>query len=505
MPNSTGSLRFYRRPDLSLTHRLDIVYSALCQRSWGNITFLSKKFGISRTFIYQLIDKLTLALDVETPIVNVSSVSPHIQSLRSILKLRLEGCCSIGAIHSLSQHFDLPFHSVGFISQTLEQLGTSLGNKLDHQSPMAIKVVVNSDEIFYKSHPILITVEPNSLSILQIDIAPDHKAETWKAHWSGIMENFEFSQITKDQGSGMSSAHSQFFPGTPCQNDTFHAVAHQLGLFKSRFLKMAYAAIEEEYEQERMFYTAKSEQTLHKRFENWVTAQKKAVRATQLFDHFSWLYAELLSCFDVFDKKGQLNSKATAEQTFEVALQLLQQLNNNSINEKLQKIRKSTDNLFHYLIIANQVVGELKQKIHEQVLTPLCVAWQMAKKAIKSKDAKKKNYWKEKEEESIKEARFLLSSWMQEAQCEKMIQEVFSELDKINQSSAAVECINSILRSYLNTCKNQPSKAMLNLFMFYHNHRRFCAGKRKGKTPFEILTGKTQDKDWVDLLLEKAA
>jgi hypothetical protein len=505
MPISSAPLRFVRRPDLSLIHRLNIVSSAVCQRSWGKITALSKRFNISRTFIYQLIAKSTHLLDVGTPTVSEASASPYIQSLKSILKLRLEGCCSIGAINSLSQHFGIPFHSVGFISQALEQLGTSLGNKFDHQSSGSIKVAVSSDEIFFNSHPILLTVEPKSLSILQIDIAPDHKADTWKTHWSDIMENFEFSQITKDQGTGMSCAHSQFFPETPCQNDTFHAVAHQLGLFKSRFLKAAYAAIEEEYEQERMFFTAKSDNTLQKRYEKWVIAQEKTVKAIRLFDDFSWIYAELLSCFDVFDRNGQLNSKATAEQTFEVALQLLLQLNNNSINEKLQSIRKSGDNLFYFLTVAHQVVGELKSKIHAQILTPLCSAWQMEKKAIKSKDAKKKNYWKEKGKEAMQEARYLLSSWMQEAQSENMIQEVFSELDNINQSSAAVECINSILRPYLNACKNQPSIAMLNLFMFYHNHRRFSAGKRKGKTPFEILTGKTQEKDWVDLLLEKAA
>ncbi len=80
---------------------------------------------------------------------------------------------------------------------------------------------------------------------------------------------------------------------------------------------------------------------------------------------------------------------------------------------------------------------------------------------------------------------------------------MYGKLDQIVQSSAAVECINSILRPYLNTIKNQPTQEFLNLFMFYHNHRRFSAGKRKGKTPIEILTGKVQSKDWTELLLEK--
>ena len=41
---------------------------------------------------------------------------------------------------------------------------------------------------------------------------------------------------------------------------------------------------------------------------------------------------------------------------------------------------------------------------------------------------------------------------------------------------------------------------MLNLIAFYHNNRRYRAGKRADKTPMEILTGKKQDKDWTELL-----
>ena len=39
--------------------------------------------------------------------------------------------------------------------------------------------------------------------------------------------------------------------------------------------------------------------------------------------------------------------------------------------------------------------------------------------------------------------------------------------------------------------------------MFYHNHRRYVQGKRKGSTPMELLTGEKQEEDWLDLLLDK--
>jgi hypothetical protein len=79
---------------------------------------------------------------------------------------------------------------------------------------------------------------------------------------------------------------------------------------------------------------------------------------------------------------------------------------------------------------------------------------------------------------------------------------VYSKLDRIIQSSALVECINSIIRPYLNITKNHVTPELLNLIMYYHNHRRYCDGLRKGKTPMELLTGKEQVKDWIALLLD---
>ncbi|MDM8526171.1 hypothetical protein QUF80_22575 [Desulfococcaceae bacterium HSG8] len=80
--------------------------------------------------------------------------------------------------------------------------------------------------------------------------------------------------------------------------------------------------------------------------------------------------------------------------------------------------------------------------------------------------------------------------------------QVYTDLYQIVQSSALAECINSIIRPYLNNSKNQVTQEMLNLIMFYHNHRRYKAGKRKGKTPMEIFTGEPQEKDWTELLFD---
>ena len=46
------------------------------------------------------------------------------------------------------------------------------------------------------------------------------------------------------------------------------------------------------------------------------------------------------------------------------------------------------------------------------------------------------------------------------------------------------------------------SQEFLNLFAFYHNHRVYNDGKRKGKSPMEILTKQKLEKDWIELLID---
>jgi hypothetical protein len=80
---------------------------------------------------------------------------------------------------------------------------------------------------------------------------------------------------------------------------------------------------------------------------------------------------------------------------------------------------------------------------------------------------------------------------------------VFDKLDSIVRASSLVEMVNSLLRPYPNSCKGQITQETLNLIMFYHNHRRYKSGKREGKAPLELLTGKPLEAPWWELLLQQ--
>ncbi len=123
-------------------------------------------------------------------------------------------------------------------------------------------------------------------------------------------------------------------------------------------------------------------------------------------------------------------------------------------------------------------------------------ARQYQKNAIKAKNNDRKKYFERKQKEQLAKLATMLGKKF------KTVKEsIYAGLDKIIQSSAIVENINSIVRMSLNTSRDNINQEMLNLIMFYYNHRRYKDGKRKDNTPMELLTGKIQNKDWLEILL----
>ena len=495
---------FKRRPDITDQDRALICYLTVYQNRRGLVPKLASKYNTSEQFIYKLrkeykanIEKNNTAIQTLTKELNKE------YSSKAILVLRMLGKCSIESISSVMEWFGLAYNSVGFISQTLKAVGKKIGNDLDKiNAKEPLKYVFCSDEIFSNQTPILITVCPISFMILRIELAENRKGVTWKEHWESLVEQGYIPVlIVRDEGVGMISAQELLDFHVPSQSDTYHAIAHSLGVWRIRLEKRAHSAIKEEYRILRLLGKAKSDKVFDKRYIKYIDSQKKSHKACMLYDLFEFLYDCLLECFQIFDSSGKLKNQTQTIAVFECALELMESLNLKKVNEEIKSINNCKKDLFYFTQIAEKVVAQLSQTIDNKVLELLCLAYQTQKNRIKlKKKTKQRNALKRKEQHILGQAKELLG-----ANYEAIKNEVYAKLEQIVQSSAAVECINSILRPYLNTCKNKPSQEFLNLFMFYHNHRRFAAGKRKGKTPFEIFSGEPQLENWLDLLLKKVA
>lgn len=482
---------YCKRSDLSSLTRLKIASLALLFNDYGKITNLSRRYNISRTFIYNLKAKLLDYCQVSSPI--------KTDPIGKILSLRMEGNCSVGDISRLMKRESLPGSSVGYISEKLSETGTLLGNQLIGLRSGGIQVSFCSDEIFTGGKPILITVEPQSLAILGIELSETRKSEDWQSHWQGL-SNQEMTPllIAKDEGTAMKNAQATFYPDVNVQSDTFHAISHRLGAYCDRLEKQAYASITTEYEKEALWTNAKSEGSRKKWKQAYLEATNEAKLAINLYDNFVFIYRELLACLCLFDKEGCLRNKQVVMANFDAALELGALLENEALDKHFKAISALKDTLFTFYDAADKIISQLKKDYEPDVLGQFCLAWQKRKNRIKTKDSKRKTRYKNQEEGLLEELEVFLADKFSESK-----EYIYEALSHIIQSSAVVECINSILRPYLNTCKNQPTQQMLNLFMFYHNHRRFVRGERKGYTPFELLTEEKQPKDWLELALDK--
>ena len=494
--------KFVRRQDLTPSVRLFIACSALMAQicgTWGKITELSRDYLISRTFVYMLASSLQETGMVVFGVNSSQPVEIRNLSLRHILSLRLEGRCSIEAISTIMKRFGLNNCSTGFISQFLYDTGALLPNTLTNDDDQLKFIVFLSDEIFAKKCPILVTVDAKSSAILRIELADSRKVQDWQKHWQCIEKNGHVAvYLVTDEGKGLCGAHKKALRRIVRQSDTYHAIAHQLGKWVNGLYRAAMAAIENEYKRWDRLDSARSEAVIDSRIEAYEQAKQAAEQAIELYENFAFLYSIIIKELNVFDDNGNLRNRKDAEQNIEAALSLLKQLGHTKIAQAVKKVENTMGGLLHYFDTAQTVLEQLSQLgIDPDALKAICLAWQWQKGWIKAKKAAARQHCKDNEQFCLQIAQGYF-----EQDCDVIKEQVYEQLDQIVQSSALVECINSIIRPYLNGSKNQVTQEALNLIMFYHNHRRYIAGKRKGKTPMEILTGKKQTKDWMELLFE---
>jgi len=494
--------KFIRRKNLTPSIRLYIAFTALTAKmagQWGKITEVSRQFMISRMFVYILANTLQEASlrvfgqNFSEPI--VSCYLPY----QYILSLRLEGKCSIESISTIMKRFGIPNASMGSISQLLRRFGSLLPNTLETSKDEIRLVVFLSDEIFAKSIPILVTVDPISSAILRIELADSRKVEVWKKHWECIQENGHIATyLVTDEGRGLCGAQKKALADIVRQPDTYHAIAHRLGMWVNILEQAALKAIEKEYNCWDKLDSAKSESVINNRIDAYEEAKEKADEAIELYEAFAFLYRTIIKELNLFDSNGNLRDRNSAQENIEAGLSLIEELGHTKITEAVQKVRHTMPHLLNFFDQAETVLSGLSELlIDPNALKALCLAWQWRKALIKSKRTNGRKTCIENEKFCLQTAK----DYLQE-DSEFVKEQVYGQLDQIVQSSALVECINSIIRPYLNGSRNHVNQEILNLIMFYHNHRRYRDGKRKGQTPMEILTGKKQKKDWIDLLFE---
>ncbi len=489
-------MKFVRRPDLDAQTRIHIVMLAwLHQGVYGKMTQIAQYYRISRTFLYQLLLVANLHLEVlfsdEKCLIQKDQYC--LESL--ILLLRLEGKCSIPSIAAILKTLQYQPNSVGYLSDFFQSAGRALPSTVS----MASKKVVFylSDEIFAIHTPILVTIDAPSTAILNIELASDRSAQTWSAHFTTLADHrFAGIGMASDRGKGVVAGYQATCQEALWVCDYFHEfrdlfhVLHQLE-------RKAYSAIGKEHDAAQKWEHAKSEATLDKRLQQYQQASQACEQWMAQYDQLDLLLQLLREALLLCSPQGKLRTREGVRSELTLLLTMIEEINCTALSKPLKSIQAHIDDIVVPFAQAEAMYATLLAVVPRQTLDFLVLAWHhdhfsyQAQAKPKHYHQQERDHWLACAEGLLNEEFAALKTW------------VFAQLDTIVRASSLVEMVNSLIRPYLTSCKGQITQEALNLIMFYHNHRRYKSGKRKGKAPMELLTGEALEADWVELLRQQ--
>lgn len=489
-------MKFTRRPDLDPHTRIEIVRRAwLYQGVYGKMTQIAHYYQISRTFLYQLIFLANLQLEMLFSDAKLLLQKDHQHFEQLLLLLRLEGNCALLSMSSILKALEYHPNSVGYLSQFFQSVGQTLPSTL--LMPSTTWVFYLSDEIFAIHTPILVTIDARSTAILNIELAADRSAETWKAHFEALANHhFVSLGMASDRGLGLVAGYQAACDMALWVADYFHEFQDLFALLY-QLERKAYAAMNKEYDAARTFAYAKSEANLHKRLQQYETAHDACEQAITLYDQLDVLLHLLREALHVCSPHGKLRTQENVRSELMLLFDMIGALDCTAITPILKPIGKHIDDLLVPFQHVEAIAAERRAVVPHDALDFLVLAWHQNHLSYQS-GAKQKRYHQRERACCLACADGLLGDAF-----DTLNVLVFDKLDSIVRASSLVEMVNSLIRPSLNSCKGQITPETLNLIMFYHNHRRYKSGKRQGKAPIELLTGKPLQAPWWELLLQQ--
>ena len=163
-----------------------------------------------------------------------------------------------------------------------------------------------SDEIFALHTPILVTMDAASTAILNLALASERSADTWRAHFEALEAHHFFSLgMASARGLGLVAGSRAACDMAWWVADDFHE-CRDLFEVRHQVERKAYAALDKEDEAARKFARAQSESTLVKRLQQYATAHHTCEQAMALYDHLALLLHLLREALHICSPHGRL-------------------------------------------------------------------------------------------------------------------------------------------------------------------------------------------------------
>ncbi len=459
----------YRRKDLDLSTRIflgvEMLYPAEV-RGWGRASELAREYGISRSMLYEIKDRVQEALEgalkpkavgrpVKKKLVHIDRAS--VRKAIAVMPMLT------GSVRSIQLGLELLFgvqRSVGHISQTLKAAGAA-AERQNEGVCVPLPVLGEADEIFAGRQPCLTVVDGRSFLVLNLAAAESRDATHWGLTFLDLAaQGVVFQDLAADGARGIRAGLQDAELAVPLRPDLFHLLREGKRL-ANRLEKTAYKAVrtaekairaEQEANQpiKRQGRPLKVELTAEE-------AIQKEIQAIATYDNFCWLLAEVQQALEPITNHHCLQVPRQAQETLETAIVLIQTLPGKSLADFAQQLQDHLDELLAPL-----------RWLHE-TLTPWCQrlpadleAWILAS-------------WRN----GIHQLETIPTQWRKPALA------IWEALALFHRSSSLAELLHSWLRPYLTIHRGMPDW-LFPLLQLFWNHHVFSRGKRAGHSPLQL-------------------
>ena len=521
-PSHRQSLPGWKRPDIGLSERLFIAAVLNLpkeRRRWGMVTWLSDLMNVSRPSLYAIgewarssllpvsvLPKISVGSDRVTEISNqdkLVTVSANRIKRTALTLLFPGGVADRSAEVCLQIAFD-ESRSSGFLSALAHEAGARAGEILQQVDHSLMGAVVQArDELFVGRDPILLMVEPHSLTITALYATDNRDAETWGCVLLFTQDRrVQIKGLAEDGCIPYAASCKAAEVDAAIQKDVWHPlndvrkVIHDLE-------REAYQALKAAEQFEKKLRKQWSDTV----FFEWVKPYEQFEKLLAQINQLSFWHGCLWDAVELVDwRNGEIRQRAINQWLAEEALKGIKPLPHPRIQKLAQRLEEQLPEMLTFLDGILQPLTDWQAQAAQHFQDQSSAVYFQASVARfwRLEHAVQSNGLKGFRQAALK-AQQWLAAWMEDdPQLKTLAEKLLNILERTVRTSCSAETINSVLRPYLarrRECTDLSSRQLyLNLFALWFNMHKFDRGPRRGKSPYELAGIDLGTDDWLTLL-----
>ena len=498
-----------------------LVRMPRASRPHGIITWASEAFQVSRTSIYALGERIEAKLFGEPSSEAEQKAEPSASQgelgksselievtpnrlKRTILRAMFPGNVAIRPTQAVVEEALDKRPSIGYISELRVEAGRRARQLLRELNYSGIgRVIVGRDETFFHGLPVLMVIEPVSMTILLAEVCADHQADTWGAALliaqdQGVSIRGLIEDMARNYAKSQALAE---LAQVAVQKDTWHVLRDSAQLL-NQLEKAAYAAMQRLVDLEKCLNKTWSEPD----FERYIQASAAESKAIEQYDAYAPLHRHFCDALEVVDwRSGEIREPETATWFLNAVLDEMALCTDSRILAFLKTIRNHENLLLTFLTWLQDDLPTWRTTLQQLLPDPeqalaferiVAQHWSLRQKLIAGH-----THWQARADEVA----LLLDAWTADSvPLRSLASQLMRSFDAAGHTNSITESLNGLLKSFLNPRHSFHStdtmQAYLDLFVLWHNTRIFERGKRAGHSPFQLAGVVTPSDDWVSLL-----